>query len=66
MPLPSEYESFQLLIESLDKAAGAALTLGGLRYDQKHIWEKMAEGLAYSRDIAYQVVGEGQVGKHRN
>jgi len=66
MPLPSEYEAFQLLTDSLDKAAGAALTLSTLRSDQKHIWEKMAEGLAFSRDIAYQVVGEGAVGKHRN
>lgn len=65
-PAVSEYESFQRLQNGLAEAASAARELAIFRSDQSHEWEKMASLYDEAKNMAFVLVGGGEVGKARN
>ena len=65
-PSTSEYEAFQKLQDGLSIAASAARELAFFRSDQSKEWQKMAELYDGGKQIAFVLVGGGEVGKARN
>ncbi len=65
-PATNEYEAFQKLQDGLGIAASAARELAFFRSDQSREWQKMAELYDGAKQMAFTLVGGGEVGKARN
>jgi len=59
MILSNEYDSFQLIAESLGRAADGARAMARHRPDQSNEWNKLAEVFGVVRNSVYKLAEEG-------